>query len=35
MMVHDTTNKCLKVYTSKDGGTSFAWYCMTTQACPQ
>lgn len=35
MMVYDITNKCLKVYTSKDGGTSFAWYCMTTQACPQ
>jgi hypothetical protein len=35
MMVYDSTNKCLKVYTSKNGGTSFAWYCMTTQACPQ
>lgn len=35
MMVYDNTNKCLKVYTSKDGGTSFAWYCMTTQTCPQ
>ena len=34
MMVYDTTNNCLKVYTSTDG-TTFAWYCMTTQTCPQ
>jgi hypothetical protein len=35
MMVYDTTNNCLKVYTSNDGGTTFNWYCMSTQACPQ
>ena len=35
MMVYDTTNNCLKVYTSNDGGSSFAWHCMSTQACPQ
>ena len=34
MMVFDTTNNCLKVYTTTDG-TSFAWYCMETQACPE
>ena len=35
MMVYDTTNNCLKVYTSANGGTTFAWHCMTTQTCPQ
>ncbi|WP_144281469.1 vWA domain-containing protein [Chryseobacterium echinoideorum] len=35
MMVYDTTNNCLKVYTTTNGGTSFAWYCMSTQTCPQ
>ena len=35
MMVYDTTNNCLKVYTSNDGGTTFNWYCMSTQTCPQ
>jgi len=34
MMVYDTSNKCLKIYTSKDNGVSFGWYCITTQACP-
>ena len=34
MMVYDTTNNCLKVYTTTDG-TTFAWHCMSTQACPQ
>ncbi|QIG88157.1 hypothetical protein G6R40_00105 [Chryseobacterium sp. POL2] len=34
MMVYDTTNNCLKVYTSNDGGTTFNWYCMSTQTCP-
>ncbi|TDG34786.1 hypothetical protein EZJ43_16840 [Pedobacter changchengzhani] len=34
MMVYDTTNNCLKLYTSVDGGTTFAWYCLTTQTCP-
>ena len=35
MMVYDTTNNCLKVYTSTDGGTTFTWHCMSTQTCPQ
>ena len=35
MMVYDTTNNCLKVYTSKDAGNTYAWYCMTTQTCPE
>lgn len=34
MMVYDTTNKCLKMYTSTDGGVTFAWYCISTQTCP-
>ncbi|RMZ58450.1 hypothetical protein D1632_12580 [Chryseobacterium nematophagum] len=34
MMVYDTTNQCLKVYTSTDGGTTFAWQRMETQTCP-
>ena len=35
MMVYDITNNCLKVYTSNNGGSTFAWHCMSTQACPQ
>lgn len=34
MMVYDTTNKCMKIYTLKEGDTAMAWHCMTTQACP-
>ncbi len=34
MMVYDTTNKCLKIYTSTDNGATFAWYCISNQACP-
>lgn len=34
MMVYDTTADCLKIYTSTNGST-FGWYCMSTQACPQ
>ncbi len=34
MMVFDTTNKCLKMYTVKDGSTLPAWHCMSTQTCP-
>ncbi|WP_123855331.1 beta strand repeat-containing protein [Chryseobacterium shandongense] len=34
MMVYDTTNNCMKVYTSTDGGTTFNWQCITTQTCP-
>ncbi|MBP2619489.1 GEVED domain-containing protein [Chryseobacterium jejuense] len=33
MMVYDITNKCLKMYTSKDGG-PLGWYCISTQTCP-
>ena len=34
MMVYDTTNKCMKMYTLKEGDTSMAWHCISTQACP-
>ncbi|WP_123868163.1 hypothetical protein [Chryseobacterium lactis] len=34
MLVYDTTNKCLKMYTSKDGSATLGWYCITTQTCP-
>ncbi|MEI3789381.1 MULTISPECIES: hypothetical protein [unclassified Chryseobacterium] len=34
MMVYDTTNKCMKMYTLKDGDTSMAWHCISTQTCP-
>ncbi|GGP06678.1 hypothetical protein GCM10010992_27550 [Cloacibacterium rupense] len=33
MMVYDTTNNCLKVYTTVNG-TTFDWRCMSTQSCP-
>jgi len=34
MMVYDSTNKCMKMYTLKDGDTSMAWHCISTQTCP-
>lgn len=34
MMVYDTVNNCLKMYTSTDGGFSFSWQCLNTQTCP-
>ncbi|WP_295213459.1 hypothetical protein [uncultured Chryseobacterium sp.] len=34
MMLYDTTNNCLKVYTTKDNGTTYGWYCMENQTCP-
>jgi len=34
MLVYDATNHCLKMYTSTDGGATFGWYCVGTQACP-
>lgn len=34
MIVYDKTNNCLKIYTSNNGGSTFQWHCMTTQACP-
>ncbi|PQA94762.1 hypothetical protein B0A69_09985 [Chryseobacterium shigense] len=33
MMLYDTTNNCLKMYTSTDG-TTYAWFCINTQTCP-
>jgi|GEM_PF-4921503 len=35
MMVYDTTNKCMKLYTSTNGGSSYAWYCLSTQTCSE
>ncbi|MFP3835598.1 GEVED domain-containing protein [Chryseobacterium sp. SIMBA_028] len=35
MMVYDITNQCLKIYTSIDNGVTFAWYCISNQACPE
>jgi alpha-tubulin suppressor-like RCC1 family protein len=34
MMVYDTVNKCMKIYTQKEGDTSKAWHCISTQTCP-
>ena len=34
MVVYDTSNNCMKMYTSNDGGTTFGWFCITTQSCP-
>lgn len=34
MMVYDITNKCMKMYTRKEGDTTMAWHCISTQACP-
>lgn len=34
MMVYDLTNKCMKVFTLKEGDSSMAWHCLSTQACP-
>ncbi|MFC7346079.1 hypothetical protein ACFQO9_05015 [Chryseobacterium zhengzhouense] len=34
MMVYDTTNKCLKIFTSVNNGSTFEWHCVTTQTCP-
>ncbi|WP_312994687.1 hypothetical protein [Chryseobacterium flavum] len=34
MMVYDITNKCMKIYTLKEGETSMAWHCISTQTCP-
>lgn len=33
MMVFDTISKCMKMYTSMDGGATYAWYCLSTQTC--
>ncbi|AKK74696.1 hypothetical protein OK18_20655 [Chryseobacterium gallinarum] len=34
MTVYDATNNCLKIYTTKDNGTSFGWHCINIQTCP-
>jgi alpha-tubulin suppressor-like RCC1 family protein len=34
MMVYDTTNKCMKMYSLKEGEASMAWHCISTQTCP-
>lgn len=34
MMVYDTTNKCMKMYTLKEGEASMKWHCISTQTCP-
>ena len=34
MMVYDTTNQCLKIFTSTDNGTTFSWKCVNKQTCP-
>ena len=34
MMVYDTTNNRMKVYTSTDGGATFNWQSISTQTCP-
>lgn len=34
MMVYDVTNDCLKVYTTKDNGNTYDWYCMNNSTCP-
>ncbi|WP_300687940.1 hypothetical protein [Chryseobacterium sp.] len=34
MMVYDTTNKCMKMYTVKEGDAFMAWHCISTQTCP-
>jgi hypothetical protein len=34
MVLYDTTNHCLKMFTSIDSGNSYNWYCISTGACP-
>ncbi|AZB26993.1 hypothetical protein EG339_21585 [Chryseobacterium bernardetii] len=34
MMVYDTSNKCMKIYTLKEGDAAMAWHCISTQTCP-
>lgn len=34
MTVYDITNNCLKIYTTKDNGATYQWYCMNIQTCP-
>jgi hypothetical protein len=34
MMIYDTTNNCMKIYSSTDGGSTFGWECFDMQTCP-
>jgi len=34
MAVYDTTNNCLKIYTTSDSGVTFGWHCVGRQTCP-
>ncbi|WP_294304347.1 GEVED domain-containing protein, partial [uncultured Chryseobacterium sp.] len=34
MIVYDQQAQCLKMYTVKEGDSSPAWHCITTQTCP-
>ncbi|WP_261511869.1 hypothetical protein [Chryseobacterium paludis] len=34
MMVYDITNKCMKMYTLKEGDATMNWHCISTQTCP-
>ncbi len=34
MTVYDTTNNCMKIYTTTDEGATFEWKCFENQACP-
>ncbi|UPQ77452.1 beta strand repeat-containing protein [Chryseobacterium nepalense] len=34
MLVMDVTNRIFKIYTSKDGGATYAWYAFGEQSCP-
>lgn len=34
MTVYDTTNSCLKLYTTKDNGATYGWHCINIQTCP-
>ncbi len=34
MAVYDTTNNCLKIYTTTDSGATYGWRCVNIQTCP-
>ncbi|WP_121461242.1 hypothetical protein [Chryseobacterium defluvii] len=34
MTVYDTTNNCLKIYTTTDNGNTYGWQCINIQTCP-
>ncbi|WBV60109.1 hypothetical protein PFY12_13825 [Chryseobacterium camelliae] len=34
MAVYDTTNNCLKIYTTTDSGATYGWRCLNIQTCP-